>query len=250
MTETLIEEYRVALDQFEGPLDLLLHLIRKDDLDIYDIPITFVLEQYMEYLDQAEKFDIDLAGDFLLTAAELAHIKSKLLMPDEGGEGEEEGPDPREELVRRLLEYQRYKEAAKNLAERPWLGREVFTRTAVEEAPEGEETLSADMTSLLVAFQKVLQKIPKDKVYEIQVDRVSVSEKIVALTEQLRGVERVKFQELFDLAGGKPAVVVTFLALLEMAKMRMIAVQQGESFDEIFIVSKVTEVGEMEFNES
>lgn len=240
-TEALAEhdDYRVTLESFEGPLDLLLHLIRKNDIDIYDIPIAQVLDQYVEYLELARELNIDLAGDFLLTASELLHIKSQLLVPTERGETEEEGPDPRAELVRRLLEYQRYKEAAKQLWERPLLGRDVFTRKPAAALTEAEATVASDMTSLLVAFQQVLKRIPPGSSYEIPIDRISVSDRIVSLTEQLRGAGAVKFAQLFDGSQWKADVVVTFLALLEMAKMNMIEVQQGEVFDDIFIVSKI-----------
>lgn len=239
-------QYRVELESFEGPLDLLLHLIKKNDIDIYNIPIALVLDRYMKYLDIAEELNIDLAGDFLLTASELLHIKSRMLMPTEEGEEDEEGPDPREELIRRLLEYQRYKEAGAELIRRPLLGREVFTRGPLVETSDAEETLETDMTSLLVAFQQVLKRIPQGTTYDIQLDRISVSEKIIALTERLRGAGSLKFQKLFDLDKGKAEIIVTFLALLEMAKLRMIQVQQGDNFDDIFIVSKIAEASEEE----
>lgn len=233
------DSYLVSLETFEGPLDLLLHLIKKNDIDIYDIPIAFVLEQYLEYLELAKELNIDLAGDFLLTAAELLLIKSRLLMPQEE-EGEEEGPDPREELVRRLLEYQRYKQAGKQLVERPMLGRDVFKRGSIEEAPTQEEgELDADLTSLLLAFQAVLKRLPREQAYEIEGERASVADKILALTEKLRNVTEMKFQDLFDLEKGRGDVVVTFLALLEMAKMHMLQIRQGNRYDEIFITSRI-----------
>jgi len=238
------DSYRVSLDHFEGPLDLLLHLIRKNDVDIYDIPIALVLEQYLEYIELAKGLNIDLAGDFLLTAAELILIKSRLLMPTDE-EAEEEGPDPRAELVRRLLEYQRFKEAGKQLVERPMLSRDVFKRGASETAMETEEgELEADLTSLLLGFQAVLKRLPRGTDYEIERERISVADKIMVLTERLRGVGELKFQDLFDMEKGQPDVVVTFLALLEMAKMRMLIIRQGTAFDEIFIASRIEEAPE------
>jgi segregation and condensation protein A len=236
--------YRISLDHFEGPLDLLLHLIKKNDIDIYDIPIALVLEQYLQYVELAKELNIDLAGDFLLTAAELILIKSRLLLPaDETGE--EEGPDPRDELVRRLLEYQRYKQAGKQLIQRPLLGRDVFKRGSAEEEPHDEEgELDADMTSLLLAFQAVLKRLPRQQAYEIEGERTSVADKILQLTERLRDVGEMKFQELFDLEKGRADVVVTFLALLEMAKMHILQIRQGTSFDEIFIASRIEAVPE------
>ena len=231
--------YRVSLEHFEGPLDLLLHLIKKNDVDVYDIPIAMVLEQYLEYIELAKELNIDIVGDFLLTAAELILIKSRLLMPvDE--ESEEEGPDPRAELVRRLLEYQRYKEAGKQLTERPQLGRDVCKRGSLKETPSSEAgELEADMTSLLLAFQAVLKRLPPKEAYEIEGERTSVADKIMALTEKLKACTELKFQELFDLSKGQSDLVVTFLALLEMAKMHMLQIRQGTSFDEIFIASRI-----------
>ncbi len=231
--------YRVSLESFEGPLDLLLHLIKKNDIDIYDIPIALVLEQYLGYVEEAKELDIDLAGDFLLVAAELILIKSRLLMPcDEEGEGEE-GPDPREELVRRLIEYQRYKEAGEKLITRPMLGKDVFKRGITENPPEEEESLECDMTALLLAFQDVLKRLPADKAYEIQQESFSVQDKILELTERLKIERELKFQDLFAMDKGKGEVIVTFLGLLEMAKLRMILIRQGSSFDEIFVSSRV-----------
>ena len=234
--------YKVSLETFEGPLDLLLHLIKKNDIDIYDIPIALVLEQYLEYLELAKELNIDLAGDFLLTAAELLLIKSRLLMPQDE-EGEEEGPDPREELVRRLLEYQRYKQAGKELLGRSMLGRDVFKRGSLEETPGTEKgELDADLTSLLLAFQSVLKRLPRQQAYEIEGERASVADKILALTERLQEAHELKFEKLFDLEKGREDVVVTFLALLEMAKMHMLLIRQGSRYDEIFITSRIKAV--------
>lgn len=235
-------DYRVTLESFEGPLDLLLHLIKKDDVNIYDIPIALVLEQYLEYLKKAKELNIDLAAEFLLMAAELILIKSHLLVPVDDVEREEEGPDPRSELVRRLLEYQRYKDASKELLERPMLGKDVFKRGTKEEGLEGEDTLDADMTALLLAFQGVLRRLPKDQSYEVHLERISVQDKIMELTERLKSTRKQKFHDLFDLEKGKPDAVVTFLALLEMSKMKMVRIRQGTSFDEIFIISRIENV--------
>lgn len=241
-----MSDYRVNLEIFEGPLDLLLHLIRKNDLEIADIPIALVLDQYMDTIEEARELNIDLAGDFLLTAAELIHIKSQLLMPVEGEEGEEEGPDPRAELVRRLLEYQRYKEAAGQLMARPLLGREVFIRSAGGLPTNPEETsLEADLSTLLVSFQQVLKRLPQDASYNIHMDRVSVSERIIALTEQLRGQEGIRLTQLLAGATTRSELVLTFLALLEMSKMKMITMKQSDIYDDIYIASKIALAGQV-----
>jgi segregation and condensation protein A len=237
-------DYRVSLDAFEGPMDLLLHLIKKNDIDIYDIPITLILEQYLAHVDIAKELNIDLAGDFLLLAAELIHIKSRLLMPLEEEQEEEEGEDPRAELVRRLIEYQRYKDASEKLMQRPMLGKDVFTRGETSQVPEEDRELEADMTSLLVAFQKVLQRLPQEKAYEIQREELSISDKIMSLTEKIKHVKELKFSEIFDPELGRFDLVISFLALLEMAKLHMIRIKQGDTFDEIYVVSKVSEADE------
>jgi segregation and condensation protein A len=233
-------EYKVQLEVFEGPLDLLLHLIKKDDLNIYDIPISRLLDQYLEYLKLAEELDIDLAGEFIEMASELTYIKSKMLLPEPPAE-EEEGPDPRAELIRRLLEYQRYKAAAQSLISRPLLGNEVFARPP-EDAPVSDEELliEADTLSLISAFQDLLKKLPKEAVHEISRQRTGVSERILELTEVLKGRDKISFEDLV-LSGEEPKtrghLVVTFLAILEMAKQRMIRILQERVFHHIVICS-------------
>jgi segregation and condensation protein A len=240
MNEALRNEfYKVDLELFEGPLDLLLHLIRKNDLDILDIPIAFILEQYMAHLDLMEELNIDLAGDFLLLASELAHIKSKMLLPaSEEGEEDAEGEDPRSELVRRLLEYQRYKEAAHELIQRPMLGRDVFTQNAYREESEEEEEppVEADLFHLVSSFYELLKKAPKTAVHEIQVERVSVTERIYELMAQMRDHKMVEFTRLFETGATRDSLIVTFLAILEMARLKMLQVTQSESYGEIYLV--------------
>lgn len=232
------ELYKVDLEIFEGPLDLLLHLIRKNDLDILDIPIAFVLEQYMAHLELLDELNIDLAGDFLLLASELAHVKSKLLLPaSEQDAAEEEGEDPRADLVRRLLEYQRYKEAAQELIERPMLGRDVFTQAAYQEEVEEEEgPVEADLFHLVSSFYELLKKAPKTAVHEIQVERVSVTERIYELMDRMRDHKMLEFTRLFEEGATRDSLIVTFLAILEMARLKMLQVTQSESYGEIYLV--------------
>lgn len=231
--------YKVDLEVFEGPLDLLLHLIKKNDVDILNIPISLILEQYMEYLNLLDELNIDLAGDFLLMASELAHIKSKLLLPDhDKGDEEEEGDDPRAELIRRLLEYQRYKEAADALASRPMLGRDVFAHGMPPEAFEevAEEPVEVDLFQLISCFYEMLKKAPKTTVHEVRAERVSVTERIYELMDRLRGQTMTEFRALFDGEATRERLIVTFLAVLEMVRMKVLQLTQNQTYGEIYLV--------------
>jgi segregation and condensation protein A len=235
---------RVQLEVFEGPLDLLLHLIKKEDIDVYDIPVSHLLDQYLEYLKLAQELDIDLAGEFLEMASELAYIKSKMLLP-EPEEEEAEGPDPRAELVRRLLEYQRYKAAARSLLGRPLLGTDVFARPPeADESPAEELSIEADTLSLISAFQDLLKRLPKEAVHEISRQRTGVAERILELTEILKTRGQISFEDLLLSGNPRPTridLVVTFLAVLEMAKQRMLRIAQERVFHRIVISSLVSE---------
>lgn len=242
------DDYRVNLEVFEGPLDLLLYLIKKNDLDIYDIPISFILEEYLKYLDSLKEMDIDLAGEFLLMSAELAHIKSKLLLPGEEGEGgEEEEEDPRADLVRRLLEYQRYKEASEKLTERPMLGRDVFIKQkSSRDEHNSEAPLEGDIYDLITAFSKMLQRVPQARVHEVTVDRISVNERIFQLLEVIKKDTTVTLEEILPQPVTRYDLVVTFLALLEMARLRIVKVHQGGVHDTIRLRGMMDEVNEEE----
>lgn len=252
--------YQVALDVFEGPLDLLLHLVKKHELSILDIPIAFVTEKYLEYLDAMAALDIDVAGEYLLMAATLCHIKSRELLPSpepleeeegEGGEGEVE-VDPRADLIRRLLEYQKYKEAAQQLGQRPVVGRNVWGRGAASEDavsegvdPDAVAPLAPfPVHKLIEAFDRVMRQAKVKVTHDVIVDRLSVSQKIAELTDRLETEGRFTFSSMFSFlregvvrsaAEVKHEAVVTFLALLEMAKLRLIALTQAIADDEIVI---------------
>jgi segregation and condensation protein A len=247
--------YSVELGVFEGPLDLLLHLVRKHELDIFDIPIAFVTEKYLQYLDMMESLNLDVAGEYLLMAATLAHIKSRELLPrpdGSAGDGDDaddadDGPDPREELIRRLLEYQKYKQAAEHLGGQPVVGRNVWLRgldrkqAIADDVVEGVEAPLAEIPvdKLLAALDKVLQRAKINLAHSVSVDRLSVSERINQLVDRLEQADEFTFQSCFAFveAGTHSAdqlkhdVVVTFLAILEMARLGMIGLSQplGES---------------------
>jgi len=232
--------YNVKLDIFEGPMDLLLHLIKREKVDIYDIPISLITDQYVEYLDMLKGMNLDTAGEFVLMAATLIHIKSKMLLPvPETGEEEDEGDDPRGELIRKLLEYRRYKDAAIKLSGRYMLGKDVFTRgipTDLKGLVDEEERENAELKvfselslfDLMEAFRDLVKKMPK--VYEIDLseERFKVADKVNSILERLSGKESMRFEQLFDLNSSRGEVIVTFLALLELAKMLMVKINQSE----------------------
>jgi len=254
--------YQVALDVFEGPLDLLLHLVKKHELSIMDIPISFVTSKYLEYLDALSALDIDVAGEYLLMAATLCHIKSRELLPsaehveeEEADVGEDGEPeiDPRADLIRRLLEYQKYKEAADQLGGRPVVGRNVWSRGASTEDAVSEG-IDADMVAplapfpvhkLIEAFDRVMQQAKVKVAHNVLIDRLSVSQKISELTDRLEVEGRFTFTSMFSflrdgiartIAEIRHEGVVTFLALLEMSKLRLISLTQPGGGDaEIFI---------------
>jgi segregation and condensation protein A len=222
---------RVQLEIFEGPLDLLLHLIKKNEVSITDIPIATITEQYLATLDVMQTFNLDVAGEFLVMAATLIHIKSRMLLPMADDEDdEEEGTDPREELVRRLLEYQRFKDAADQLERRELLTRDVFVRSVApaEEVPApGFREVS--VFELLTALKRVLDRLPKDAVHEVMLEKITMREKMTLLLDQLRTQGKILFESLFAEVTTRMEVVVTFLAMLELVKVRAIRIFQEEA---------------------
>lgn len=232
------ENYKVNLPAFEGPLDLLLHLIKKNDVDPTDIPIASLLTQYVDYVTLMQELNIDMAGEFILMAAELAHIKSKMLLPNPEVEAEE-GEDPRAELARRLLEYQRFKEASAVLNQRALLGRDVFVRIPSEEESEVQEgPLEGDSFKLLSAFNDILKRLKPEKAHEVLIERLSVTERIYQILEKLKEVKSLQFDVLFEGHVSKAQCVVTFLAVLELARLKMIYTYQSESLGPIHLVLK------------
>lgn len=234
--------FRIELPMFEGPLDLLLHLIKKHELDILDLPISFVTEKYVEYLSLLEQLNLDVASEYLVMAATLAHIKSKqLLPPDPSAQDDdledEEDLDPRGELIRRLLQYQKYKNAAEQLVSRGVDGRDVFGRGMdVPKEVEGPAPLAElSVFRLIDAFQKIVKRRQGDISLEIDAERVSISERIEQITEHLQSRKKMPFVELFDGYATTYDLVVTFLALLEMAKMRLMRIYQSEPDAPIYV---------------
>jgi segregation and condensation protein A len=220
--------YRVQLENiFEGPMDLLVHLIKKNELDIYDIPIAKITEQYLQYLEWMKFMNIDYAGDFIVMASTLAHIKSRMLLPASDNEADED--DPRQELVRPLLEYLQMKSAAEQLGERHILGEETFVRNLDQKEfleIEQQTYVKVGLFELIDAFQKILERIPADYRIEFTADKISVKERIIQITDILEAKGSATFEELFSQSPDKGEVIVTFLAILEMVKLALVRIVQ------------------------
>lgn len=230
--------YEIKLDIFEGPLDLLLYLIRKNEIDIYNINIALITGQYLSYLDMMRSLNLDLAGEYLVLASTLIHIKSKLLLPpDEGENEEEEGKDPRAELVQQLLEYQAFKEAALSLDGRPLLDRDVFTRGAAAEEPaaaeEDEAMVEVDVFELFTAFRRIIAGLDRKEDLEIDAEKMSLTDRINEILERLSEEGQITFAELLGDRTDRRRIIYTFLAILELMKLRMIRACQSGPFGTI-----------------
>ena len=231
--------YAVKLYAFEGPLDLLLHLIRKHELDILDLPIAFITDKYLEYLGLMQGLNLDVASEYLVMAATLAHIKSKMLLPrppEDQDDDDLDLGDPRAELIRRLLEYQKYKTVALDLGERAISGRDVFSRGAPPPAGEGPPPLKqVSVFKLLDALKKIAERVNAEIALEVDAERMTIQDRIGDLVEQLRDRRRCRFDELFEGVSTSYDLVVTFLALLEMAKMRLASIYQTDHEEPIYL---------------
>jgi segregation and condensation protein A len=235
---------RITLPLFEGPLDLLLYLIRREKIDIHDIPIAPITHQYMEYLDLMRELNLDIAGEFMVLAATLIHIKSKMLVPIEPteAEGEEEPVDPRAELAQRLLEFQRYKEAAGILHQQAQIRAAQWTRpdTVLPRFDEaGEEMFEAGLYDLIAAFKEMLDRRKALLDHEIEAEGPSVQERMDELVAMIGEGESLEFLELFASLETKAAMIVTFLALLELVRLKRVRVYQRGMFGAIRVFRPV-----------
>jgi segregation and condensation protein A len=242
--ESSPESYAVKLDQFEGPLDLLIHLIKKNEVNIYDIPIAAITAQYLEYLALMRDLDLDVAGEFLVMAATLIHIKSRMLLPRPDPTQEDPEEDPREALVRRLLEHQRYRQAAELLHERETLREAQWQRpdgrVARIAGEEYEPELEVDLFSLIAAFRTVLERAKQRPRVALPAEQVPIETRIEQLLARLSETEACGFEDLFDDVSDKGDLIVTFLALLEMIRLKVIRVFQAGSFGPIRIYKTKT----------
>lgn len=238
-------DYKVQLEIFEGPLDLLLHLIKEQKLDMYDIPISTITRQYLGYIDLMKELNLNIAGDYLVMAAELTRIKSKMLLPQQKMEEDNDpGDDPREQLVRQLLEYKKYREAASKLRVMEFNQNQVFTRTTPPEIDEGEDDIVYDVTvyDLMIAFKKILKGKSFRDDYEVTIDEISITDKINFIMDQLSGVASVTFEELLCSVKSKLEAIGTFLGLLELMKLNLIKIQQIKLFGPIRIFKAQKEI--------
>lgn len=237
------DEYKVHLDVFEGPLDLLLYLIRKDEVDIYDIPIERITNQYMQYIELMRMLDLNIAGEFLVMAATLMMIKSRMLLPpEERPELEEEEEDPRWDLVRQLVEYKKFKDAALHLESLEALQQDVFVRggEAVHLGPQSDVTLrDVSIFDLISAFGEVLKRVKTEELQEIFAERVTVAEKIESVMLRLREQGRIAFSQLFSGMVSRAEIVCTFLAILELIRLNQIIARQERAFGEIMLEQAV-----------
>ena len=240
--ESILDPYPVRLGTFEGPLDLLLHLIKQNEVNIYDIPIALVAKQYIDYIDLMQEMNLDVAGEFLVMAATLIHIKSRMLLPRPDPTQEDPDEDPREALVRRLLEHQKFKAAAELLHERETLRSAQWTRPdgpiteIAGEAPEPE--IEVDLFSLISAFRAVVERSKqRPKVY-LPGEQVSIEDRIEQLMSKLSETEACGFEDLFADVQSRSGLIVTFLALLEMIRLKLVRVFQSGAMSPIRVYKR------------
>jgi segregation and condensation protein A len=237
----------VRLARFEGPLDLLLHLIKRDEIDIYDIPISHITQQYLAYLELMRALDLDVAGEFLVMAATLMRIKARMLLPlpAVGGEEEDEG-DPREELVQRLVEYRQFKEAAGTLKTREGERRLLYERGMVPGEDEaGPLPLApASLFDLLDALNRVLSRAPEAAVYQVQAETWSVEDKMSLIATSVAEHGSISFTGLLERCINRGEMVVTFIALLELVKLGHVGIVQAAAFADILLVARERERSE------
>ncbi|MGH9347110.1 MAG: segregation and condensation protein A [Vicinamibacterales bacterium] len=242
--ESSPDAYRVKLETFEGPLDLLIHLIKTNEVNVYDIPLALITEQYLTYIELMQELNLDIAGEFLVMASTLIHLKSKMLLPrPDTAAGGEPDEDPREALVRRLIEHQKFKAAAERLHERETLRGAQFIRPASRVAgaaeDEYEPELEVDLFSLLTAFKGVLERVSRRPPMVLPPEQISIEDRIHQMLARLSETDACGFEDLFtDGDGSRPFLIVTFLALLEMIRLKLIRVFQSGSFGAIRVYKR------------
>jgi segregation and condensation protein A len=249
--DSILEDYPVRLQNFEGPLDLLLHLIKRNEVDIYDIPIALVTQQYLDYLDLMQELNLDVVGEFLVMAATLIHIKSRMLLPRPDPTQEDPEEDPREALVRRLLEHQKFKAAAELLHEREiqrsaqWGRPDGRVADLVGDAPEPE--IEVDLFSLMAAFRQVLERARQRPMVPLPAEQISIETRIAQLLVRLSETEACGFDDLFADVQTRAGMIVTFLALLEMIRLKLVRIFQQGNFGPIRVYKRERPAGAPEF---
>ncbi len=255
MNETLspAQGVNVQLNTFEGPLSLLLYLIRKEEMDIYDIPIHSITQQYLEYIQIMKELNLEVAGEFVAMASTLIYIKSRMLVPHYNENGEEVAEDPREELVQKLLEYQKYQEAGREIYKRPLLGRDVWLRGAKESLPKVEDEIILDdrgLFSLIAAFRQLMKEAVKTT-HQVHGKGESISARLLSIRHRFIVGEQIELRSLLGETFTKRDLIITFLSVLELSRMKFIRIYQTENFAPLYletlrlvtsdIVSKVQE---------
>jgi segregation and condensation protein A len=233
----------VKVQAFEGPLDLLLHLIKKHEINIYDIPIALITRQYLEYLNMMKQLNLEIVGDYLIIAAELGHIKSRMLLPKPDDEDETEEDDPRADLVRRLIEYQRYQDAAEQLSRLETLERNVFTRSYDDgTADNASQLLKVDLWSLIDSLREVFKRrnLNISEGIQFDIETITLDERIGQVTSILISKKEMKFEDLFRSNASRLELIITFLAILELIRSGTISAYQEYPFGPI----KLTYAGE------
>jgi len=231
----------IKLDAFEGPLDLLLHLIKKEEVDIWNIPIARITEQYLEYLTMMKELNINLAGEWLMMAATLIYIKSRMLVPQEKkADAQQEDEDPRNELIYELLEHQKFKNAAEMLYTREEVENAVWNKPPEDVLEDGNEVVAVTLFDLLSAFREVVKRFEDQRQLEVDQEEVTIEQKIEDIRRQFLVHEKVLFSSFFTAIRSKRHLIVTFLALLELVRLREVWLYQKKAFDEIQI-SKIKE---------
>ena len=252
--ESILQNYPVRLGgtvNFEGPLDLLLHLIKKNEVNIYDIPVAIITKQYLEYVELMQELNLDIAGEFLVMAATLIHVKSRMLLPRPDPTQEDPEEDPREALVRRLLEHQKFKAAAELLHEKETLRSAQWTRPderVAEVAGEPEEPeIEVDLFSLMSAFRQVLERAKARPKVQLPPEQIPIETRIEQLLAKLSETEACGFEDLFSDVQTKAGMIVTFLALLEMIRLKLVRVFQGGAFGDIRVYKREKPAGAPDF---
>lgn len=252
--ESILENYPVRLEglvNFEGPLDLLLHLIKKNELNIYDIPIAVITKQYLEYVELMQEMNLDIAGEFLVMAATLIHVKSRMLLPRPDPKQDDPEEDPREALVRRLLEHQKFKAAAELLHEKETLRSAQWTRPDERIADVAgepvEPEVEVDLFSLMSAFRQVLERAKQRPQVRLPAEQIPIETRIEQLLARLSETEACGFEDLFADVQTKPGMIVTFLALLEMIRLKLVRVFQGGAFGDIRVYRREKPEGAPDF---
>jgi segregation and condensation protein A len=240
-SDALEDAYRVHIEEFEGPLDLLLHLIKKNEVDIYNIPIAAITRQYLEYMELLKELNLDIAGEFLVMAATLLQIKSRMLLPVTPDEEDAEVEDPRAELVRRLLEYQRYRDASYLLSSGNLLGRDVFARKfdspELADLVQKEEPADVELFDLIEAFRRVLARVSVETFHDVVTDGISIADRIAEVLSLLHEAKTISFDALFSGRVTRDLLVVTFLSILELCKLKLIKITQVETLGSIWLTS-------------